>query len=70
MKNFFKIGMTAIVVALSVMSCGDQATSGNSNKPDTTEVDSDKADLSKVDSSKLDTAVKGTTSEKKGTLKK
>lgn len=69
MKNFLKISMVAIVVAMSLMACDPPKGDTSHNKPDTTKVDSDKADLTKVDSGKLDTAVKDKTAVKKDTVK-
>ena len=70
MKNFLKINMVAIVVAMSVMACEPPKGNVNAGKPDSGKVDSDKTDLTKVDSTKDDTAIKATTSVKKDTVKK
>ncbi|MFD2871350.1 hypothetical protein ACFS5N_02645 [Mucilaginibacter ximonensis] len=71
MKNILKISLAAIVVAMSLMACGDGHKATNAvSQPDTTKVDSDKADLTKVDSNKLDTSAKDGTAVKKATVKK
>ncbi len=67
MKNAFKLGALALVVAVSFSACGDGKKTGS--KPDSTATTTKVDSTVKVDSAKKDTTVKTTTTTKDTTKK-
>jgi len=66
MKNSFKLGLVALMVAVTFASCFDNNKAKNNN-PDSAAA---KVDTAKKDSAKVDTAKKDTAKAKKDTAKK